>query len=168
MEILICLFIFLAKLMETSLATFRIIVINNGKKILGAILSAIISIIWIVSTSLVVLNIQQNILRIFFLAIGCFAGSYLGSFIEEKLAMGYTMLMVITNNTLGSIICNDLRKNGYAVTYTKATGKDNIKNVLFIMVERKKRLDVSSIIYKTDKDAMIICESAKIMNGGFI
>ena len=168
MEILICLFIFLAKLMETSLATCRIIVINNGKKILGAILSAIISIIWIVSTSLVVLNIQQNILRIFFLAIGCFAGSYLGSFIEEKLAMGYTMLMVITNNTLGSIICNDLRKNGYAVTYTKATGKDNIKNVLFIMVERKKRLDVSSIIYKTDKDAMIICESAKIMNGGFI
>lgn len=154
--------------METSLATFRIIVINNGKKVLGAILSAVISIIWIISTSLVVFNIKENILRIFFLALGCFVGSYLGSFIEEKLAMGYTMLMVITNNTLGSIICNDLRRSGYAVTYTKATGKDNIKNVLFIMVERKKRLDVSSIIYKTDKDAMIISESAKVMSGGFL
>ena len=82
--------------------------------------------------------------------------------------MGYTMLMVITNNTLGSIICNDLRRSGYAVTYTKATGKDSIKNVLLIMVERKKRMDVSSIIHRTDKDAMIICESAKVMSGGFI
>lgn len=168
MEIFVCFFIFCAKLLETSLATFRIIVINNGKKVLGAILSAIISIIWIISTSLVVFNIKKNILRIFFLAFGCFTGSYLGSFIEEKLAMGYTMLMVITNNTLGSIICNDLRRSGYAVTYTKATGKDSIKNVLLIMVERKKRMDVSSIIHRTDKDAMIICESAKVMSGGFI
>lgn len=168
MEILICLFIFFAKMLETSLATFRIIVINNGKKMLGAILSAVIAIIWILSTSLVVFNIKENIVRIFFLAFGCFSGSFLGSFIEERLALGYTMLMVITSNTLGSIICNDLRKNGYAVTYTKATGKDSVKNILLIMVERKKRMDVSSIIYKTDENAMIISESASVLSGGFI
>lgn len=168
MEIWICFIIFLFKVLETSLATFRIIVINNGKKMLGAILSAIISVVWIISTSLVVMNIKENILRIIFLSFGCFAGSYLGSFIEEKLAMGYSMLMVITNNVLGEVICGDLRRSGYAVTYTKATGRDSIKNILLIMVERKKRTEVSSIIYKTDQKAMIICESAKIVSGGFI
>lgn len=168
MEICTCLFILLAKVLETSLATFRIIVINNGKKVLGAILSGIISIVWLISTSMVVLDVTHHPFRVLFLAFGCFLGSYLGSFIEEKMAMGTNILMVITNNILGSLICDDLRECGYAATYTKATGKDSIKNILIIMIPRKKREEVLEIIEQRDQNAMIISQNASPMNGGYM
>ncbi len=168
MEILTCFFILIAKITETSLATFRIIVINNGKKLLGAFLSGVISIVWMISTSMVVLDISHHPFRVLFLALGCFLGSYLGSFIEEKMAMGDNMLMAVTNHTLGEEICNDLRNHGYAVTYTKATGKDSIKHILIILIPRKKREEVLSIIEKTDKKALIISQSANPMNGGYM
>lgn len=167
MELITCIFILLAKVLETSLATFRIIVINNGKKIMGAVLSGIISIVWMISTSMVVLDLTKHPMRILFLALGCFLGSYLGSYIEEKMAMGSTMLMVVTNNALGAVICDDLRSYGYAVTYTKATGKDSIKNILLIMVPRKQKAEVTEIIKKTDDKAMIISQNAKAVWGGY-
>lgn len=167
MKLWICFFIFGAKVMETSLGTFRLIVVANGKKWLGAFLSGIISIVWVISTGMVVTNFNKYPLRIIFLALGCFVGSYLGSFIEEKMAMGNNMMVAITNDNFGSIICTHLRIHGYAVTMTKGRGMDNIKNILFIMVPRKKRIEVCSIIEKIDENAMILTYNANMIHGGF-
>ena len=59
MNILIYIFIFLAKIIENAIATLRLIVVANGKKMLGAILNLVISIIWIISTGLVVVNFKD-------------------------------------------------------------------------------------------------------------
>ena len=53
---IILIYIFLSKIIENAIATLRLIVVSNGKKMLGAILNLIISVIWIISTSLVVVN----------------------------------------------------------------------------------------------------------------
>lgn len=168
MDIWICLFIFGAKVIETALATFRIIIISNGKKFWGAILSGVISIVWIVTTGMVVLDLARHPLRAVCLALGCLVGSYLGSLIEEKMAMGNNMMIIITNGALGPLMCDDLRRDNYAVTVTKGNGKDSMKHILFVMVPRKQRLEVSAIIKKIDKDAVIITENAQIINGGYL
>lgn len=167
MNFLICLFIFGAKVIETALATFRIIIISNGKKFWGAILSGVISIVWIITTGMVVLDLSKHPFRAAFLAFGCLVGSYLGSLIEEKMAMGNNMMVIITNQALGPLMCADLRSFNYAVTVTKGTGKDGIKHILFVMVPRKERLEVSAIVKKIDKNAVIITENAQMINGGY-
>ncbi|MDD3341908.1 MAG: DUF2179 domain-containing protein [Bacilli bacterium] len=168
MDLILCLFIFVAKVIETALATFRIIIISNGKKFWGAVLSGTIALVWIVTTSMVVLDLAAHPYRAVFLALGCFVGSYLGSLIEEKMAMGSNMMMVISNDVLGPLLYESLRQYKYAVTVTKANGKDSMKYILFMMVPRKERNEISEIIKKIDKDAVIITETAQMINGGYI
>lgn len=163
MEIFICLFIMFAKIFETGLATFRIIILNNNKKILAGILSSIIAIIWIISTSLIIIDIETSLIRTIFLSIGCFIGSYIGSYIEEKIAFGYIMSLVITSDEYGKTIANNLIKNNILVTYTKALENNKIKNILIILCTRKKIIEVKTIINLTDKNAIITTESVKFI-----
>lgn len=67
------------------LSTVRIIVIAKNKKILGAILNGLISLVWIFSTSMVISNINKNILKIISFCLGAIIGSYLGSIIENRI-----------------------------------------------------------------------------------
>ena len=83
MNILIYILILLFKITENTLSTIRIIVIADRKKLLGAILQGTVSIIWIISTSLVVIDIKDPI-KIISFTLGAIIGSYLGSTIEEK------------------------------------------------------------------------------------
>ncbi len=79
--------IFIFKLLENTLATLRIILIANNKKLIGAVLTFVISIIWILSVSYIVFDFKDY-LKIFSFAIGSAIGSYLGNVLEEKLALG--------------------------------------------------------------------------------
>lgn len=83
MNILIYILILLFKITENTLSTIRIIVIAERKKLLGAILQGTVSLIWIISTSLVVIDIK-DIIKIISFTLGAVIGSYLGSTIEEK------------------------------------------------------------------------------------
>lgn len=82
---IICLIIFINKIIENMLGTVRIIVIAKNKKITGAILNGLISLIWILSTSMVLINVDNNPYKIFFFCLGAMIGSYLGSSIEENM-----------------------------------------------------------------------------------
>ena len=75
--------IFFLKLFENMLSTFRLIVIAHGKKVCGALIQFLFSIFFIISTSLVVIDINQDYLKLFIFGLGSLVGSYLGSTIEE-------------------------------------------------------------------------------------
>ena len=121
------------------------IIVSNGKKLEGAILNFILSFAWIISTSLVVLN--NNIYKILIFAIGSLIGSYMGSILEEKIALGNNMLFVISKK------------------YKKISKLENTylinKDILMIMVKRKKRKEIIDKILNIDNKAIIISESAK-------
>lgn len=75
--------IFLLKLFENMLSTFRLIVIAHGKKICGALIQFLFSIFFIISTSLVIIDVNKDYLKLFVFGFGSLVGSYLGSSIEE-------------------------------------------------------------------------------------
>ncbi|MDD2181283.1 MAG: DUF5698 domain-containing protein [Bacilli bacterium] len=159
--------IFISKVIENSLGTLRLIVVANGKKGLGAFLQFIIAIVWVVVTGAVVTNITEDPLKIVFFALGSFVGSYAGSFIEEKMALGSNMLMAIVDEDYGKAVIKELRNNDFAVTVLQGEGKDKGRNILMIMVSRKKRHEVVHIINSIDNSSMIIAESAKTISGGY-
>ncbi len=142
---MVYLFIFICKILENSIATLRLIIVSNGKKLEGAILNFILSFIWIISTSLVVLN--NNIYKVLIFAIGSLIGSYIGSILEEKIALGNNMLFVISKK------------------YKKIKNIENTylinKDILMIMVKRKNRKNIIDKILSIDNKAIIISESAK-------
>ena len=94
--------IFISKILENTLSTLRIIVVSNGKKKLGAILQGLVALIWIFVTGVVIIDINEDIVKIIFFVIGSIAGSYLGSLLEEKIALG-TNLVIIKSNKLDEL-----------------------------------------------------------------
>ena len=150
MNILIYIFIFLSKIIENAIATLRLILVANGKKLLGAILNLIIAIIWIISTSLVVLD--NNIYKIIVFAIGSFLGSYIGSLMEEKIAIGSNMLYIITDKT------NLIKEKLDSLNYSSYVLNNNMLVIIISRKERKKLLD---IIRNIDNNVVIISEVAK-------
>lgn len=150
--------IFLAKTLENVLATIRIIFISNHKKLIGAILNGFIALIWIYSTVSVLRNFTQQPLKIVAYTLGCLVGSYLGCFIEEKLALGDNMLTCITEEN--SRITDKLRELGYMVTTIDGYGINDQKKILLIMIPRKKKFRLSRLIKLIDKNATVISESA--------
>lgn len=167
MTIFIYALIFFSKVLENALSTLRLIVVANGQKFFGATLLFVISLIWIAITGIVIIDIWKDPLKIFFFALGSFFGSYVGSIIEEKMALGSNMLIVIIDKISGSNIINNLRTNNYAVTVIDGEGKDNDKNILMIMTTRKKRKNIVKIIKEIDSSSMIIAESAMTITGGY-
>lgn len=77
------LIIFILKLFENALSTLRLIVIADGRKLIGAFLQLVFSVFFVFSTSMVVIDVTKDPLKIVVFGIGSFIGSYLGSYIEE-------------------------------------------------------------------------------------
>ena len=144
---MIYIIIFILKILENALGTLRLIIVSNGKKIEGAILNFLLSVVWVMSTSMVV--IDNNIYKILVFAFGSLIGSYLGSVLEEKIALGNNMLLVVSKKI------NSIQKELNCDTYPIN------KDILVIMTSRKKRKDVIDLILNIDNQAKIISESAK-------
>ncbi len=159
--------IFISKVVENALGTLRLIVVANGKKGLGAFLQFMIALVWIAVTGIVVTNITKDPIKVIFFALGAFVGSYVGSIIEEKMALGNNMLMAIVDENYGDEIISELRSNDFAVTVLKGEGKDKGRNILMIIVTRKKRREVVDIIINIDDSAMVVAENAKTICGGY-
>lgn len=146
--------IFILKVIENTVSTLRMIFVSNNRKVLAALLQLLCSLIWIVTTSMVVIDIKNDLIKILFFCLGCTTGSYIGSFVEEKLALGSCMLICISSLD----IMDDIRNYGYSLTSTKGTGLDT-KNIIFIMTNRRKKRNLVSFLKKLDNNIFIMSGS---------
>lgn len=149
--------IFISKVIENTLSTLRLIVVANGKKIFGAILQGIIAVVWVISASIVIVNINNDLLKIVFFALGSLVGSYIGSLIEEKMALGSSMITAIVNEKKAQLIIRTLRKKKYIININDS--KNNKTKTIIVMIHRKRVPMVSKIIKTIDNSAIIVAQS---------
>ena len=155
MKYIIYLGIFLFKIIEDALATLRLIVVSNGRKILGSILQFIVTIIWIILTGYVLINFMDDLFKVCAFALGSLFGSYIGSVIEEKIALGTVCIMVRSEKAdILSLALDDSFDNFFMVNST----------LIMIIVPRKKGKEIYNYIKKIDNKALIVSEKIKLMN----
>ena len=160
MNILLYGAIFIFKMIEEALKTLRIIVISNGKKIFGAILQFFVTVLWIVVTGTVIMDIEKDPLKILIYALGSLIGSYIGSYIEEKIALGTNIFMVEVNDVIAGNLIKALKMKRYKINILKSY-KEN-QELIMIISPRKKSAEVTGIIRKLDKNVNIISEKVKV------
>lgn len=158
-DIIIYLIILIAKILENALATLRSIILTTNKKGLGAFLNLVISLVWIFATTMVLIDIEKDMLKIVAFALGSYIGSYVGCIIEESLALGNNLIMCITSKEKETLI-KKLEELNYEVIVVE--GKDNLddRNILFIMTPRKSRKRLINTIKRIDRKSSIIIENA--------
>lgn len=157
--------IFGFRLIDVSLGTIRVLMVARGRKQLAWILGFFQASVYILAVGALLLDIG-NWLNVVGYAGGFATGNVLGIWIEERLAIGYTHLTIISKGR-GAQLANRLRSAGYAVTSIPAWGKDGCVAILDVSIVRKKARIVRELIEEVDEQAMVTAEHIRPVRRGF-
>ena len=114
--------IFLLRLLDQTLGTLRVLYVNKGKPVFGAVLGFVESAIWVVAISRVIQDLNDPLL-IFGYALGFASGTIMGSYIENTIATGDIVVRISAPKDSDSIqVAEELRKNDFGVTSTNGEG----------------------------------------------
>ncbi|MDR2940137.1 MAG: DUF5698 domain-containing protein [Clostridiales bacterium] len=165
---LVYLGIFGAKVVEVSLATLRIVLINRGQKLLGSIIGFFEVLIWLFVVNLVLTDVTEDFMKV---VVYCFAfscGNYIGSTIEEKLAIGMSVIEVLIEADKSEDLAEILRQNGYGVTTIGSSGKEKKMAIIKVFLKRRSIPDAHGIIVKNYPESIVSVSDVKKIVGGYI
>lgn len=161
------LFIFIAKIFEVSLMTLRTVLITRGEKVYGSIIGFFEVTIWLYLVNKVLVGINDDPIRMVIYALGFACGNYLGSVIEEKLALGLLTISVIASEIDGNNLAEQLRKDNIGVTKIKGEGMHENKTILMVHAKRRRKNEIVKLIENTHMNAVISISDTKTIYGGY-
>lgn len=159
------LMIFGLRVVDMTLDTLRVLVVMRGQKKIAWVLGFFQASVFVIAIGTVLKNLD-NPLNIIGYAAGFATGNVVGMLIEEKMAIGHTMINIVSPRR-GSAIADNLRKNGYAVTEIAARGKDGMVTLLNCNVLRRNIGDVRALVNDIDPEAFITSEDVRPIRRGF-
>jgi uncharacterized protein YebE (UPF0316 family) len=157
--------ILIVNIVYVSFFTIRMILTLKGQRYLAASLSMIEVVIYVLGLGLVLNNINE-IQNLIAYAVGYGIGVIVGMKIEEKLALGYIMVNVITKE-YDKDLPKVIREKGFGVTDWAAHGLEGDRMALQILTPRKFELKLYDTIKGMDPKAFIISYEPKAIHGGF-
>ncbi|WP_366163869.1 DUF5698 domain-containing protein [Bacillus infantis] len=157
--------ILVINIIYVSFFTIRMILTLKGQRYLAAFISMIEVVIYVIGLGLVLDNLDQ-IQNLIAYAVGYGIGVVVGMKIEEKLALGYITVNVITKE-YDKDVPRVLREKGYGVTNWAANGLEGDRMAMQILTPRKYELKLYQTIKELDPKAFIIAYEPKTIHGGF-
>lgn len=148
-----------------SFFTIRMIMTLKGYRYMAALISMVEIVIYVVGLGLVLDNLNQ-IQNVIAYAVGYGIGVIVGTKIEEKMALGYITVNVITKE-YDRDLPKQLREAGYGVTSWAAQGLEGDRMALQVLTPRKMELKLYQTIKELDPKAFIIAYEPKTIYGGF-
>ncbi len=162
--------IFIGKVMEVSLCTLRIVLINRGERVKGSLIAIIEITLWLIIASSVLEGWKNDIGKAIAYALAYAGGNYVGSWLDDMLAFGLSSLQIVVP-TLEETkkLATYLQSQGYGVTSIDVKGRDaNNHYMLLLMIKRKLLKSVMDEIQQTCPDAMITVSDIKTVRGGYM
>lgn len=162
--------IFIGKILEVSLGTLRIVLINRGERVIGACIALIEIMLWLIIAASVLADYQSDPIKMFTYAFAFALGNFIGSWLEEKLAFGLCSIQVVVmTHEKSDMICTELRKNGFGVTQMTTRGMDDTDRYLILCTLRRKQShEAMEIIQSVEHDAVITVSDVKSQRGGYL
>jgi uncharacterized protein YebE (UPF0316 family) len=162
--ILLPLLIFLSRLADVSLATLRHIFVSKGFKTLVPILGFFEVLIWLIAIRQVFNNVN-NVACYIAWAAGFSAGTYVGMYIEEKLALGLQIIRIITTGNVEELV-QSFKQYQQGITVIDGQGVMGPVKVIFTVVKRSNKAAIINLIHQHSPDAFYSIEEVKNSSKG--
>ncbi len=156
--------VFLARVIDVSLGTLRIIFISRGKKFIAPLLGFVETFIWIVAVSQIIRNVQ-GIWSYVGYAGGFATGTIVGMWIEDRLAIGTLILRTILPGDVSELRAQ-IHSAGYGVTCVAGRGAQSDVTLVYTIIKRKDLQAVTSIIHRLHPHAFISIEELRAAEKG--
>ncbi|QGH33235.1 DUF2179 domain-containing protein [Gracilibacillus salitolerans] len=148
-----------------SLSTLRVILTLKGRRYIAGTIGTFEIVIYTLGLGLVLDNLGE-IQNLVAYGLGYGLGVVIGSKIEEKLALGYITVNVISSDP-DITFTKQLRDKGYGVTSWYAYGMEGDRLSMQILSPRKYEIHLYETIKSIDPKAFIIAYEPKQIHGGF-
>ncbi|MFD2672545.1 DUF2179 domain-containing protein [Marinicrinis sediminis] len=148
-----------------SVFTIRLIFVMKSYRTLASLLSMFEVLVYLVGLNIVLDNID-NPFNLAAYCIGFGAGVYMGSKIEEWLALGYITAQIVVDNESSKLIAV-LREKGFGVTSWLADGKDGHRLVMQVLAKRSNEKKLLNTINEVAPKAFYISHEPRFFKGGF-
>lgn len=163
--LLIPLLIFVARVLDVSFGTIRVIFIYHGIRKWAAVCGFIEVLIWLVAIQQIFLNLN-NIITYFAYAAGFSIGTYVGMRIEDKLSVGKVFFRAILKKVTPELI-SSLKSTGYSITMMDAQGQNGKVKMIFSAINRHHVGKFVEIIKKFNPKAFYTIEDVKFVSQEF-
>lgn len=159
-------FIFVARVIDVSMGTVRMLMVVQGLKIQASIIGFIEMILYVLALNSVVGSLD-NPMNLFAYAFGFAAGNYVGIFIEGKIALGKLSAQIILKTTDNQDLIDGLRDNGFGVTIIEGKGIKGKKEILSVALNRKNLIKLRNLVYEYDETAFMTVSNISPIRGGY-
>lgn len=156
--------IFLARIVDVSLGTLRIIFLSKGYKKLAPVFGFFEILVWLLAIREVMVNLQ-NPLCFFAYAAGFAFGNYVGITIEEKLSIGHVLFRVIFKDDSNGFL-QFMKKHNFGFTIFNGSGTRSRVKLLFSVLNRKDMKVIIPAIKKSLPTAFYTVENIKEVRQG--
>ena len=136
------LMIFLARVVDVSLDTIRILFISKSLKYLAPVIGFFEVLVWLMAMKQVMQNLD-NIGYMFAYAAGFATGNFVGMYIEQLLSIGKVIIRIISRDCDGLV--ETLRASGCGVTSIDAQGLGGPVKIIFSIINRS---DITKVVTK--------------------
>lgn len=159
------LMIAIARIMDVSVGTIRLIFVSRGYKHLAPALGFIEVIIWLLAIGQIMQQLD-NFMSYIGYGAGFAMGNYIGIILVEKMSIGTVVVRIIPKKDITNLL-NHLREANYGVTVVDAVGKNGSVQMLFSIVKRKNLAEMLTIINQHNPNAFYTIEEVQTVNEGY-
>lgn len=156
--------IFLARVIDVTLGTLRIIFTSRGQRNLAPLLGFIEVFIWVAALAQLVKS-AQNIVAYLGYAAGFAAGNYVGMWIEGKLAIGTVTVRAILRRDPQELLAQ-LKAANFGVTVVEGKGIQGSVNIVYTTVKRRDLPAVTAIFHQCVPGAFLAVEEVRATEKG--
>ena len=144
--VLLPLGIFLARTIDTSLGTLRIVLISRGARKAVRLVGFIEVLLWVIAIGQIIQNLN-NWAGYLAWALGFTVGSMIGFRIEDKLALGKHQLRIITSQPIDGFLAA-LKTINQGYTVFDGMGANGPVKQIFLILNRQNNEEITALVKK--------------------
>ncbi len=166
--VVVCFIVCVAKIIEITIQSLKTCMMVKGQRLKAAGLGFIECIIWGLVISTIIGTLGDNYLLLLFYCLGYATGLFLGSTIENKIALGTSNLELIASDESTEKIVQYLREKDKGYTVFAGHGSKDKMNMIFIVLPRKETPKIlREIRAACDNKVFVVASEVSKYAGGY-
>ncbi|MBQ7920971.1 MAG: DUF2179 domain-containing protein [Clostridia bacterium] len=146
----VCILVCAAKIVEITIQSLKTCMMVKGERLKAAALGFAECAIWGLVISTIISTLGDNLMLLLFYCVGYAVGLFLGSALEDRIALGTSNLELIANRENTESIVGYLKERNKGYTVFEGHGSVDKMNMVFIVLPRKE-------VKKTLKEIRELC-----------
>lgn len=165
--VFLCIAVFCARIVDTSLATIRTVMVVKDRTILAFIFAFFEVFVWFMIVREALTSVDNVLLLALSYSAGYACGVMVGMYITDKFIVSNVSVNIVVKQK--KEIVNALIDHNFAVSVSRIKGKDLISNkyMIFVATTSKRVDELKKLIMDIDEHAFIVVSENKSVLGGY-